>query len=320
MIRVGIAGYGNLGRGAAAAVRDASDLELEAIFTRRPSAVAAEVPGVSVKNMDVLPEWEHRIDVLILCGGSAADLPAMTPALARRFHVVDSFDTHACIPAHVAAVEEAAAQSGHTALISAGWDPGLFSLWRLYGEAFFPEGATHTFWGPGVSQGHSDALRRVNGVADARQYTLPIPEAVERARGGVAAPLRPEESHTRLCYVAAEEGADRREIEERIRTMPHYFAGYDTKVIFLSPEELAGAHSALPHGGTVIRSGGDGAGMECRLKLPSNPRFTGRVLAACARAVYRMAEKGRFGGYTLFDVPPVLFSPAERAELISRLL
>jgi diaminopimelate dehydrogenase len=272
--------------------------------------------------LDTAEEWQGRIDVMILCGGSASDLPLMTPRLARRFHVVDSFDNHGAIPAHFAAVDRAAREGGRLALISAGWDPGLFSLLRLWGAAFLPEGEGHTFWGPGVSQGHSDALRRVPGVADGRQYTLPIPEAVAAARRGD--PARPSrETHRRVCFVAAEEGADRAAIEGSIRAMPHYFAGYGTSVTFLSPEELAREHSALPHGGRVIRCGSAAEGrqtMEFSLSLASNPRFTGGVLTACARGVARQAARGAVGCITMAELAPADLTLLSREELLERFL
>ena len=327
MIRIGIVGCGNLGRGVECALRHTPDMELTAVFTRRPpEAVKTASPETPVIPAAELSDWKDRVDVMVLCGGSASDLPAMTPALARHFHVVDSFDTHANIPAHFASVHEAASQSGHTALISAGWDPGLFSLSRLYAAAVLPEGKTYTFWGKGVSQGHSDAIRRIPGVLDARQYTIPVPEAVEQVRRGGQPELTSRQSHTRLCYVAAAEGADRAAIEAAIRTMPHYFADYDTTVHFVSPEELNANHSGLPHGGTVIRSGVTGLQGECRqtveyrLQLQSNPQFTGSVLAACARAVSRMAARGASGCFTMLDIPPADLSPLSREELMAQLL
>lgn len=319
MIRIGIAGYGNLGRGAELAVGQAADMALTAIFTRRDPASVRPCSAVPVLPLAQAAEWQDRIDVMILCGGSAEDLPWMTPLLAERFHVVDSFDTHPRIPAHFEAVHSAAARSGHLALISAGWDPGLFSLLRMYGAAVLPKGETHTFWGPGISQGHSDALRRVPGVADGRQYTLPIPEAEEAARRG-GLPLPANLTHRRRCLVAAEEGADLTAIETAIKTMPHYFAGYDTSVEFV-PREALGAE--LPHGGRVIRAGQTGDSrqtVEFSLSLESNPRFTGSVLTACARAVHRIAARGMTGCVTMADIPPADLLPLSREEILARFL
>lgn len=327
MIRLGIVGYGNLGRGVECAVRQAGDLRLEAVFTRRdPSGVLVQTPGVPVLPVEESFDWQGRIDVMALCGGSAVDLPWMTPAFARVFHVVDSFDTHADIPAHFAAVDTAAADSGHTAVISAGWDPGLFSIQRLYAETILPRGKTYTFWGPGVSQGHSDAVRRISGVTDARQYTLPSERALCRARSGEEPELSPREMHTRRCIVAAEEGADRAAIEAAIRSMPNYFAGYETTVEFLEADTLRRAHNGLPHAGSVIRSGRTGwegehrQSMELRLELESNPQFTGSVLAACARAVMRLAERGEYGCRTMLELAPADLSPLSRTERLECLL
>lgn len=319
MIRIGIMGYGNLAKGVERAISQNQDMELAAVFTRRdPRSLALSTPGVPVLRAEDAERWEGMLDVMILCGGSAQDLPAMTPAMARRFHVIDSFDTHALIPTHFAAVQEAAAESGHLALISAGWDPGLFSLARLYFDAVLPRGQTYTFWGEGVSQGHSDAIRRIPGVADGRQYTVPVPEAVERIRRGEEPELSPREMHTRRCFVAAEDGADRDAVIRAIRTMPHYFADYDTTVEFVTQEELVRHHSGLPHGGRVIRSA-EGQTMEFSLQLASNPQFTGAVLAACARAVHRMAARGAVGTITMADIPPADLSPLSREELLSRI-
>ena len=319
MIRVAIMGYGNLGRGTEAALRHCPDLSLAAIFTRRPpAAVTPLTPGVPVLPAAEAEGWADAVDVMILCAGSAADLPRMTPEVARHFHTVDSFDTHAAIGRHFSAVDEAARAGGRLALISAGWDPGLFSLLRLWAGAFLPEGQGHTFWGPGISQGHSDALRRVPGVADGRQYTLPLPEAVELARRG-GPPLPPERTHRRRGVVVPRPEGDRKEITRSIRAIPHYFAGYDTEVEFLSAEELEARHGGLPHGGRVIAVG-EGGTMEFSLSLTSNPRFTGGVLAACARAVFRMAAEGRTGCITVADLPPALLSPLSRRELTQELL
>lgn len=327
MIRLGIVGYGNLARGVECAIRQNGDLSLAAVFTRRaPAAVEVRTPGVPVLPVEEASAWRERIDVMLLCGGSAADLPRMTPAFARDFHVVDSFDTHADIPAHFAAVDAAASGSGHVAVISAGWDPGLFSLQRLYAEVVLPQGRTYTFWGRGVSQGHSDAVRRIPGVADARQYTIPSEEALRRVRAGEEPELSPREMHTRHCCVTAEEGADRAAIEAAIKTMPHYFADYDTTVEFLDEDTMRRMHSGLPHGGWVIRSGRTGWAGECRqsleyrLRLDSNPQFTGGVLAACARAVMRLSARRERGCRTMLELAPADLSPLSREELRSRLL
>ena len=323
-MRIGIYGYGNLGRGVEKAFACNPDMELVGVFTRRdPSTVQTE-SGCPVYAAAKAEDFEGVIDVMILCGGSATDLPEMTPEMARRFNVVDSFDTHARIPEHFAKVDQAAFQTGHTALISAGWDPGLFSLARLYMNAALPEGKDYTFWGRGVSQGHSDAIRRIPGVKDARQYTVPMEEALAQVRAGLQPELTVRQKHLRECYVVAEEGADKAAIEKTIREMPNYFADYDTVVHFVSLEELRRDHSALPHGGEVIRSGKtsaeNGHVMSFSLKLDSNPEFTGSVLLSCARAVGRMHGRGIFGCHTLFDVPPAdlcILSPEElRAHLL----
>ncbi len=309
MIRVGIAGYGNLGRGVESAITQNDDMELKAVFTRRdPAALKIAAQGVPVVSLADAEQWKDRLDVVIICGGSATDLPAMTPALAKHFNVVDSFDTHANIPLHYANVKKAAGDAGHTAVISAGWDPGLFSIARIYATAALPVGENYTFWGPGVSQGHSDAVRRIEGVADARQYTLPVPEAVERVRAGENPALSVREKHTRLVYVVAKEGADRARIENEIKTMPNYFDEYDTTVNFITAEEMKRDHSGLPHGGSVIRSGstalGDRHTVEFSLSLQSNPQFTAGVLAACARAAVRMNSRGETGCFTMADIRP----------------
>ena len=327
MIRVGIVGYGNLAKGAECAIRQNPDMTLAAVFTRRdPAAVQIKTPGVPVQTMADLPAWKDKLDVLLLCGGSATDLPEMTPALAKDFNVVDSFDTHAKIPAHFAAVDQAARESGHVALISAGWDPGLFSLNRLYAEAVLPQGQTYTFWGTGVSQGHSDAVRRIPGVIDCRQYTIPVPEALEAVRSGENPTLTTRQKHTRHCYVVAEDGADKESITETICSMPNYFADYDTTVTFITAEEMAKNHATLPHGGHVIRSGITGMEGECKqiieytLTLDSNPQFTSSVLIACARAVVRMQQRGITGCLTMFDVAPADLSPLSREDLRAKLL
>ena len=327
MIRLAIVGYGNLGRGVEAAVRQNKDMTLCAVFTRRdPSGVTLQTPGIPVLGMDALADWESRLDVLILCGGSATDLPVMTPALARKFNVIDSFDNHANIPAHYAAVDAAAREGGHVAVISAGWDPGLFSINRLYGGAVLPEGKDYTFWGKGVSQGHSDAVRRIPGVVDCRQYTIPVDSALDAVRRGENPELTARQKHTRYCYVVAQEGADKAAIEEAIKTMPNYFADYDTTVEFISGEELKRNHSGLPHGGSVIRSGVTGWNKENRqtieykLTLDSNPQFTASMLVATARAAVKMYRRGDRGCRTVFDIAPADLSMLSREEILAHLL
>ncbi|MBR6745141.1 MAG: diaminopimelate dehydrogenase [Clostridia bacterium] len=326
-IRIGIFGYGNLGRGVECALRQNADMELKAIFTRRdPKTVRILTEGVPVLHADRASDMKDEIDVMILCGGSATDLPVQTPALAKLFNVVDSFDTHARIPVHFANVDEAASASSHTAVISVGWDPGLFSLNRLYGGAVLPDGKDYTFWGKGVSQGHSDAIRRVEGVANGKQYTVPVEGALASVRRGENPELSTREKHTRECFVVAKEGADRAKIEQEIKTMPNYFADYDTTVNFITEEELQKNHSGIPHGGFVIRSGRTGKDLENNhiieysLKLDSNPEFTSSVLVAYARAAYRMYRKGDFGCKTVLDVPPALLSPKSGEELRKTLL
>ena len=323
-MKVGIYGYGNLGRGVEKAIAKNPDMELVGVFTRRDPATVKTVSGAAVFAAERLQEFVGRIDALILCGGSATDLPEMTPAMARLFNVVDSFDTHARVPEHFSRVDEAAFTTAHTALISCGWDPGLFSLARLYMNAALPDGRDYTFWGRGVSQGHSDAIRRIPGVLDARQYTVPVESALEAVRAGRQPELTTRDKHLRECYVVAEEGADLARIEKEIKEMPNYFADYDTTVTFISEEEMKRDHSALPHGGQVIRSGktdeGNGHVMEFSLKLDSNPEFTGSVLVACARAVVRMYSRGSYGCKTLFDVAPADLSPMEPSELRAHLL
>ncbi len=327
MTRIAIAGYGNLARGVECAIRQNADLQLVAVFTRRdPESVKILTPGIPVVPLVQTSAWRDRVDVLIICGGSATDLPQMTPALARDFNVIDSFDTHAHIPEHFAAVDKGAAETGHIAFISVGWDPGLFSLNRLYASAVLPEGKDYTFWGKGVSQGHSDAVRRIPGVLDARQYTIPVPEALERVRQGLNPELSVREKHTRLCYVVAEDGADKAAIETAIKTMPNYFDEYDTTVEFISMEEMRRDHAGLPHGGSVIRSGLTGwerenrQTIEYKLTLDSNPQFTSSVLCACARAAMRMRGRGVTGCHTLFDVAPADLSPLPREELLAHML
>ena len=320
-LRIGILGFGNLGRGAAAAVSQSPDMALAGIFTRRPpEQVAAEAGGMPVCPAALLEEGGPPVDVLLLCGGSAGDLPRQRPPYARRFHVVDSFDTHARAPEHFAAVDAAARRGGRAAVICAGWDPGLFSVLRALALAALPRGESHTFWGEGVSQGHSEAIRRLPGVLDARAYTVPIPAALEAARAGEGAELTPGLMHRRVCCVALEEGAEPEAVRRAIVTMPHYFADYDTTVRFVTPEELARDHSGLPHGGLVLRTGRTGrgeahrAGLGVRLRLDSNPEFTGGVLAACARAAWRLGQAGEYGCKTLLDIPPALLLPFERGE------
>ena len=326
-IRIGIFGYGNLGRGVECALRQNADMELKAVFTRRnPETVKILTQGVPVYHADRVAEMKDEIDVMILCGGSATDLPVQTPALAKLFNVVDSFDTHANIPVHFANVNEQAAATEHTAIISVGWDPGLFSLNRLYGGAILPDGKDYTFWGKGVSQGHSDAIRRVEGVAGGKQYTVPVQEALDAVRRGENPELTTREKHTRECFVVAKEGADKARIESEIKNMPNYFADYDTTVNFISEEELQRDHSGIPHGGFVIRSGRTGKNLENNhiieysLKLDSNPEFTSSVLVAYARAAYRMYNKGDFGCKTVLDIPPAYLSPKSGEELRSTLL
>ena len=301
-IRVGIAGYGNLGRGVECALRQTPDMELAAVFTRRaPDTVKILTEGVPVLSMEQASSMADSIDVMILCGGSATDLPKQTPQLAQQFNVVDSFDTHARIPEHFSDVDASARRNGKVAVISAGWDPGMFSLNRLYGSAILPEGASYTFWGKGVSQGHSDAIRRVEGVKDARQYTIPVEAALEAVRSGKNPELTTRQKHTRECFVVAEEGADLERIEREIKSMPNYFDEYDTTVHFISEEELKRDHSGIPHGGFVFRSGKTGWNrenshiVEYSLKLDSNPEFTSSILVACARAVYRLSLEGQTG-------------------------
>lgn len=323
-IRIGIVGYGNLGRGVEAAIAQNPDMELVAVFTRRGPGALTLLGAAPVHHIDDVADFKGRIDVMILCGGSKNDLPEQGPALAALFNTVDSFDTHAKIPAYFEAVNQSAEPGGNTALISVGWDPGLFSLNRLFGEVVLPQGATYTFWGKGLSQGHSDAVRRVPGVKGAVQYTLPVQAAVERVRSGSLPQLSTREKHTRDCYVVLEQGADAAQVEQAIVTMPDYFADYDTSVNFISEEELARDHAAMPHGGFVIRSGTTGGGndqvVEYSLKLGSNPEFTSSVLVAYARAAYRLNQLGQTGAKTVFDVPPGMLSPKSAAALRKELL
>ncbi len=325
--RIGILGYGNLGRGTEIAVTAAEDMELVAVFTRRDPAgvniLTKDVPVVSVNDIE---NWKDKIDVLILCGGSATDLPVQTPKYAAMFNVIDSFDTHAKVPEHFKNVDEAAKQSGHVGMISVGWDPGLFSLNRVYANAILPDGKDYTFWGKGVSQGHSDAVRRIKGVKNAKQYTIPIESALEAVRNGEDPNLTTREKHLRECFVVLEEGADAAEIERQIKEMPNYFADYDTMVHFINEEEFAKEHSGMAHGGFVFRSGKTGVNkenkhiIEYRLTLDSNPEFTTSVLIAYARAVKRMADEGQTGCRTVFDVPPAYLCTQSGEELRAHLL
>lgn len=321
---IAINGYGNLGRGAELAIAAAEDLELVAIFTRRDPASIQSVTGAPVVHLDELPAWADRIDVLANCGGSATDLATQTPQALAYCNTVDTFDTHPKIPEYFASVDEAARAAGHLGLISVGWDPGLFSIARVYAEAVLPQGESTTFWGRGVSQGHSDAIRRIEGVADAKQYTIPVESAMEAARRGEAGGLTTREKHLRECWVVLEDGADADAVREAIVTMPDYFADYDTTVNFISAEELAQNHAGMPHGGFVIRSGRTSAEnaqtIEYSLTLDSNPEFTGSMVAASARAVARMAASGEVGARTLFDVAPGLLLPHSPEELRAHML
>ena len=326
-IKIGIAGYGNLGRGVECAVKQNPDMTLAAVFTRRnPEDVQILTEGVPVCRIADAAEWKDKIDVMILCGGSATDLPEQTPALARMFNVIDSFDTHARIPEHFANVDAAAKEGGKIGIISVGWDPGMFSLNRLYANAILPDGKDYTFWGKGVSQGHSDAVRRVAGVKDARQYTIPVESALEAVRAGENPELSTREKHTRECFVVLEEGTDAAKVEEEIRTMPNYFADYDTTVHFISEEELQKNHSGIPHGGFVLRSGKTGWDgenshlIEYSLKLDSNPEFTSSVLVAYARAACRLSQEGVSGCKTVFDIAPAYLSEKSGEELRKMML
>ena len=326
-IRIGIYGYGNLGRGIENAIRQNGDMSLVAVFTRRdPATLKINTEEASVCHVSEVDSYIGKIDVMILCGGSATDLPEQTPALAEKFSVVDSFDTHARIPEHFARVDEAARRGGNTAAISVGWDPGMFSVNRLYAGAILPDGKDYTFWGKGVSQGHSDAIRRIEGVLDAKQYTIPVDAALEAVRSGACPELTVRQKHTRECFVVAAEGADRARIEREIKEMPNYFADYDTTVHFITAEELKRDHGGIPHGGFVIRTGRTGRELENNhvieygLKLDSNPEFTASVIVAYARAVARLQSEGAVGCKTVFDIPPIYLSPKSRDELISALL
>ncbi len=326
MINIGIVGYGNLGKGTECAIAQNPDIKLYGVFSRRDPACVKTLTGAPVYHLDDILNHKNNIDVLIICGGSATDLPVQTPQLAESFNVVDSFDTHAKIPEHFANVDEMAKKGKNIAMISVGWDPGMFSLNRLYAEAILPEGRDYTFWGKGVSQGHSDAIRRIEGVADARQYTIPVKEAVNSVRKGENPELTTRQKHTRLCFVVAKEGADLAKIKEQIVTMPNYFADYDTTVNFISAEEMARDHNGIPHGGMVIRSGNTGLNrenthiIEYSLKLDSNPEFTSSVIVAYARAVVKMQKEGMTGCKTVFDIPPAYLSPKTPEELRKNLL
>lgn len=326
-IRIGIMGYGNLGRGIECAIKQSDDLELAAVFTRRdPATVSILTEGVSVCSANDVESWKDKIDVMILCGGSATDLPVQTPKYAKLFNVVDSFDTHAKIPEHFANVDAAAKEGGNVGIISVGWDPGMFSLNRMYANAILPEGKDYTFWGKGVSQGHSDAIRRIEGVKDAKQYTIPVDSALEAVRAGENPELTTRQKHTRECFVVLEDGADAAKVEEEIKTMPNYFADYDTTVHFISEEELKRDHSGIPHGGFVIRTGKTGWNcennhvIEYSLKLDSNPEFTSSVIVAYARAAYKLSKEGQSGCKTVFDIAPAYLSAKDGAELRKSLL
>lgn len=324
-IKIAVLGYGNLGRGVELAARNSKDLELSAVFSRRnPSEV--KTYGAPVFSVDEILSHKDKFDVLVLCGGSATDLPTQTPEFAQSFNVVDSFDTHAKIPEHFAAVDAAAKAGGNVGIIAVGWDPGLFSLSRLLGESVLPNGDSYTFWGKGVSQGHSDAIRRIEGVVDARQYTVPIESALKRVRAGENPKLSTREKHLRECYVVAEEGADKARIAKEIKTMPNYFADYDTSVHFIDLATLKKEHGGIPHGGFVLRSGATGERgenkhlIEFSLKLDSNPEFTASVLVAYARAAYRLAQRGERGAFSVFDIAPALLSPKSADELRREIL
>lgn len=326
-IRIGILGYGNLGRGVECAIKQNPDMELKVVFTRRnPESVHILTESAQVCSVDEAEKWKDNIDVLILCGGSATDLPKQSPEFAKMFNIVDSFDTHAKIPEHFAKVDEAAKENNHVAAISVGWDPGMFSLNRMYANAILPDGKDYTFWGKGVSQGHSDAIRRISGVKDGKQYTIPSEEALEAVRNGENPDLTTRQKHTRECFVVLEEGADAKAVEMEIKTMPNYFADYDTTVHFISEEELQKNHSGIPHGGFVFRSGKTGWNgenqhlIEYRLKLDSNPEFTSSVIVSYARAVARLAQEGQSGCKTVFDIAPAYLSSKSAEELRASLL
>ena len=326
MIRIGVLGYGNLGKGVELAMQNNDDMELVAIFTRRDPESIKTMKDTKVVSVDKIEEYKDKIDVLIICGGSATDLPVQTPKYAQMFNVIDSFDTHAKIFEHFNNVDASATETNHVALISCGWDPGAFSLNRLMAENFLPEGNTYTFWGTGVSQGHSDAIRRIEGVKNAIQYTIPVDSAMERVRNGENPELTTREKHTRECYVVLEDGADPVKVENEIKTMPNYFDEYDTTVHFITEEELKKNHSKMPHGGFVIRSGKTGINnetnqiIEYSLKLESNPEFTSSILVSYARAIYRLAEKKEYGCKTVFDIAPALLSRHTKEDLLKHML
>ena len=322
-MKLGIVGYGNLGKGVENAVNQNPDVELVAVFTRRNPQDLKVKSNAKVVNVSEIESWKDKIDVLILCGGSATDLPVQTPKYVKMFNVIDSFDTHARIPEHFANVDKAAKQAGKIGIISVGWDPGLFSLNRMYASAILPDGKDYTFWGKGVSQGHSDAVRRIEGVLDARQYTIPVEAAVKAVRNGENPTLTTRQKHTRECFVVAAEGADKAKIEKEIKEMPNYFADYDTTVHFITMDEMKKNHSGLPHGGSVIRTGQTGTTkhvIEYNIKLESNPEFTSSVLVAFARAAYKLNKEGQTGAKTIFDIPPAYLSAKSGEELRKTML
>ena len=323
-IKIGICGYGNLGRGIESEITKSEDMELVAIFTRRDPSSLTVASKAKVEHIDNVKNWKDKIDVMIMCGGSSTDLPVQVPEMAKLFNTVDSFDTHAKIPEYFEKVDLSAKEGNNLSLISCGWDPGMFSIMRLYSSTILPNGSTYTFWGKGISQGHSDAIRRIEGVKDARQYTIPIESAMERVRNGENPVLTTGEKHLRECYVVLEEGADKDIVEEQIKSMPNYFADYKTTVNFISEEKLKENHSKMSHGGFVIHSGTTGDNnkhvMEFSLKLDSNPEFTSSVLLAFARAIYRMHNEGQVGAKTVFDIPPIMLSPKDPKELRKEIL
>ena len=323
-IRIGICGYGNLGRAVESEITKSNDMELVAIFTRRDPATIRVASKTKVDNVSNAKEWIGKIDVMIMCGGSSTDLPEQVPEMAKLFNTVDSFDTHAKIPEYFNNVDASSKSTNHTSTISVGWDPGMFSVMRLYANSILHDNHTYTFWGKGVSQGHSDAIRRINGVKNAKQYTIPVDSAIEKIRNGENPELTTREKHTRECFVVLEEGADRDRVENEIKTMPNYFSDYDTTVHFISEEELLKNHSGMAHGGFVLSSGTTGNGnnhiIEYSLKLQSNPEFTGSVLIACARATYRMNNRGEFGAKTIFDIPPIYLSNMKSEDVRKNIL
>lgn len=326
-IRIGIVGYGNLGKGTELALRQCPDMELAGVFTRRdPNDLKIMTKNAKVYSLAEADDMTDKIDVMILCGGSATDLPEQGPAFAAKFNTIDSFDTHAKIPEYFDRMDKASKEGGKVSIISVGWDPGLFSINRMYGDAILPNGSTYTFWGKGISQGHSDAIRRIEGVKDAKQYTIPIDKAIEQVRSGSNPELSTREKHLRECFVVAEQGADKAKIENEIKTMPNYFSDYDTVVHFISQDELNKEHSGMPHGGFVLRSGKSGSDyerneiIEFSLKLDSNPEFTSSVLVAFARAAYKMSQNNDKGAKTVLDVPPAMLSPKSGAELRKELV